>query len=220
MGEAGKYHTGKDYQKELKKSKHRLKKIILFLTLILLPVLRYGISIPFYNTTVTIDISDVSFFVLWCINLFILSIIWLDALSYESFKAKLKFREEIDQKEEHLKRNMENIASLKKLLENNEGDASARIKELSEISENIDKELEEIQELRKQLSPADRITLFFLKPIDVLKHGEIRRSLLITLTIVYIILLFHNKDYGEAAVNSITWVYRCEQESSYPLGLR
>lgn len=196
-----------DYQEVLKTSKHRNKKIILLLSLILLPVLKYGFKIPYQNTMVSMNIPGFTFFVLWSANLFILCIVWLDSVSFEAFKSKIKFKEAVDRKEEAIKRNIENVENLKKILENDQEIDPGRLKELGEISKSIKKEQDELHRLRRDLTHEERIALFSLAPVDVLNRGEIRRSLLVTLTIVYFIVIFYGNVLGGEVVTSITWIY-------------
>lgn len=63
----------------------------------------------------------------------------------------------------------------------------------------------EIEKLKNKLPLADRIALIFPEPIEVLDRHEIRRALVISLTIVYFILLFHPQ--GSPMMKYFTWVY-------------
>jgi hypothetical protein len=60
----------------------------------------------------------------------------------------------------------------------------------------LDEEKEVLDRLKtdiKELPLADRIALIFPEPIEVLDRHEVRRSLVISLTIVFIILLYYLK---------------------------
>lgn len=61
----------------------------------------------------------------------------------------------------------------------------------------------EIEKLMNKLPLADKIALIFPEPIEVLDRHEIRRALVISLTIVYFILLFK----GSSMMEYFTWVY-------------
>ncbi len=61
----------------------------------------------------------------------------------------------------------------------------------------------ELDKIKEELPPADKTALIFSEPINVLDRREIRRSLIITFTIIYIILLFQ----GGSSLEQFTWIY-------------
>ncbi len=62
----------------------------------------------------------------------------------------------------------------------------------------------ELDKIKEELPPADKTALLFPEPINVLDRREIRRSLIITFTIIYIILLFQGE---RSLLEHFTWIY-------------
>ena len=78
--------------------------------------------------------------------------------------------------------------------------------EIKSLEQNVKKNSKEIARLKEELEKlplADRIASIFPEPVGVLDRHEIRRALVISLTIVYILLLFK----GEPIAEHFTWVY-------------
>ena len=71
-------------------------------------------------------------------------------------------------------------------------------KKLHSKKQNVDKIIDD-------LPIADKIAIIFPVPVHVLDRREIRRSLIITFTIIYIILLFQNN--SNQLIEHFTWVY-------------
>ena len=81
-----------------------------------------------------------------------------------------------------------------------------KVKVLREDSKNNKDDIEQLEMKLKELEKlpiADRIAMFFPESIGVLDRHEIRRALMITFTIAYLILLFTESPMMEY----INWVY-------------
>ena len=77
------------------------------------------------------------------------------------------------------------------------------IKGLNKKKGQDDTEITGFDKRWETLPVADRIALLFPEPVGVLDRHEIRRALVISLTIVYILLLFK----GAPMAEHFTWVY-------------
>lgn len=106
-----------------------------------------------------------------CISSFLLSLVCMD---YMTYKARTKLNKEAGARRREIEE-----------LKNKEKTSSLTQNEQTKLSQ-LEKELEDLE----ALPLADRIALIFPEPIEVLDRHEIRRALVISLTIVYFILLF------------------------------
>ena len=78
-----------------------------------------------------------------------------------------------------------------------------KIKGLDKNKGQVGDEITGLDKRWKSLPVAEQIALLFPEPVGVLDRHEIRRALVISLTIVYIILLFK----GAPMAEHFTWVY-------------
>ncbi len=112
------------------------------------------------------------------VSSFLLSLVCMDYMTYNARKRLT----------EQAKKRKEEIKKLRK-------DASQNKEEITRL----EKELKELE----NLPLADRIALIFPEPVEVLDRHEIRRALVISLTIVYMLLLFKESPMMEYFI----WVY-------------
>jgi len=202
---------GQNEEKHEKSSKHRTKRILLATILILMPVFRYGIFDPYHHITLTIDLSSSTYYTLWSSAFFLLALLWMDSLTDRAFKKKLILKERLDEKESKIEGYLEGLLALKeKILEETSGEEDAS--KIDETITELNRELEEIREIKRPLSSSlyskkseGLLSLMLSEPLDALNSREIRRALIITLTIVYFIILF-NPNYGNT-IEGFSLVY-------------
>ncbi|MCK4729711.1 MAG: hypothetical protein KAT28_00180 [Candidatus Aenigmarchaeota archaeon] len=85
-------------------------------------------------------------------------------------------------------------------------DGKKKVKNLKENAKDNKDDIEQLEMKLKELEKlpvADRVAMFFPERIGVLDRHEIRRALMITFTIVYLILLFTES----LMMEYINWVY-------------
>ena len=109
------------------------------------------------------------------ISSFILALVCMDYMTY-------KAQERVDQRAKRIER---------------------VIRGLDKKKGQDDTEITGIDKQWEGLPVADRLALLFPEPVGVLDRHEIRRALVISLTIVYILLLFK----GDPMAEHFTWVY-------------
>jgi hypothetical protein len=114
------------------------------------------------------------------ISSFILALVCMDHMTYKAHKT---LKEAVDERKK----------KIEELAKNKEAD-----------KEELKKEEEELE----KLPLADRIASIFPEPVGVLDRHEIRRALVISLTIVYMILLFKEASIGAGSIaEHFTWIY-------------
>lgn len=125
---------------------------------------------------------------------FLLSLVCMDCMTYRGRK---KLRQVVKTKGKEIKKLEGEIKEMEK--QKNASSNTEQIDQLKEENKRLKEELDELQELPL----ADRMALIFPETVEVLDRHEIRRALVISLTVVYMILLFQ----GKPVVEHFTWVY-------------
>jgi hypothetical protein len=132
------------------------------------------------------------------ISSFLLSLVCMDYMTYNA-REKLKRAAEEERKEiKELEGKIKKIEEQENISPNME-QSEQSIEQLKGEIERLKGELDKLE----KLPLADRIALIFPESVEILDRHEIRRALVISLTIVYMILLFKESQ----TVEYFTWVY-------------